>query len=407
MKNDMGPLKKTVAIVGGGSSALMLGCILDPGKFVVTVYEKNASLGRKFLVAGDGGLNLTHSEPPERFIARYTPSLFLEPAFTHFSNRDFVSWINGLGIETFVGSSGRVFPKKGIKPVAVLNAFLNQLAANRVITRTKHIWKGFSSESALLFETETGNLSVKPDLVVFCLGGASWPVTGSRGDWLSYFGTRGISVTSFMASNCFFKTEWPSALIKTLEGKALKNCSIRCGSKIVEGEVVLTKNGIEGSGIYPLSPQIRQQLTQHGMAEISIDLKPSMTEAALASKLKASKGRNSYTEHIAKCLNLSALQVQLLKNYLSKDDFLNPGKLLFHIKNLKLKINGTGPVDKAISTVGGISLHEITPSFELKKIPGVFVIGEMLDYDAPTGGYLLQSCFTMAKNLADFLNSGN
>lgn len=405
MDSETGPLKKTVAIIGGGSSALMLGCTLNPEKFDVTIYEKNATLGRKFLVAGDGGLNLTHSESPGSFISRYTPSFFLEPAFSHFSNLDFINWINKLGIETFVGSSGRIFPNRGIKPVEVLNAFLDKMKNNEVFIRTKHEWKGFSSDNTLLFGTDTGDINVKADLAVFCLGGASWPITGSKGDWAPYFAAKGITVSPFVASNCYFETDWFQTQINFFEGKALKNCSLSCGHKTVVGEVVLTKVGIEGSGIYPLSPQIRQQLTQQGYAEVLIDLKPGVTEQVLKQKINQPKGSNSYTKHVSKHLNLNPLQLFLLKNYVSKADFLDLEKLPYHIKNIKLKITGLGPVDKAISTVGGVHLDEITHNFELKKTPGVFIVGEMLDYDAPTGGYLLQSCFSMAKHLADFLNA--
>lgn len=398
-------MKKTIAIIGGGSSALMLGCVLDSKKFDIRIYEKNNAPGRKFLVAGDGGLNLTHSENKEKFISRYTPAVFLEGAFTHFSNTDFIHWINELGIKTYVGSSGRIFPEKNMKPIEVLSAFLEKIKNNSVSIHTKHEWKGFSSSNELMFEREKTIIKEKADLVIFCLGGASWPVTGSAGDWLSFFTEKNIVTKPFEASNCYFETGWPAALIDTIEGKALKNCRISCGSSFVDGEVVITKKGLEGSGIYPLSPQIREQLAKQGSADIYIDLKPGSDSASLLNKLKKSRSSGSYSEHLARQLNLNPVHLRLLKTLVSKEEFLNPEKVLHHIKGLHLSINGLGPIEDAISTVGGISLDEITKNFELKKMSGTFVIGEMLDYDAPTGGYLLQSCFSMAKYLGDYLNS--
>lgn len=380
----------------------MLAACLDPAKFTTTVYERNAAAGRKFLVAGDGGFNLTHSELPSEFIKRYSPSGFLETAFNHFSNRDFISWINALGIKTFTGSSGRVFPEKGIKPVEVLDAFLSLIRKNNVAIKYRHQWKGFNDD-ALIFEHREQSVKIKSDIVVFCLGGASWPVTGSKGEWLDYFQRKGIQVKPFAASNCAFRINWEPAFINKFEGKALKNIIVSCGAKYNAGEVVLTKFGIEGSGIYPLSPQIREQLTHNESATISIDLKPAFALEAVVKKLRDSKQKVS--EALKRELGLNTLQVQLLKANTSKEDFTQPLKLAQHVKNLQLKISGTAPVEDAISTVGGIDLAEINSNFELEKLRRHYVIGEMLDYDAPTGGYLLQSCFSMGKFLADYLNT--
>jgi uncharacterized flavoprotein (TIGR03862 family) len=391
--------------VGGGPCALMLGCELDPGKYEVCIYEGNAAPGRKFLVAGEGGLNLTHSEPAAAFIQRYTPPAFLREHFKRFSNTDLVNWLQQLGVETYTGSSGRVFPKKGIKPVEVLNAILARVRQNGVSIHTRHVWKGFSEGKQLLFEHEGQTRAIKSDLVIFCLGGASWPVTGSRGDWGNYFREQGIRVLPFEASNCSVVISWPAEQIPLMEGKALKNCLIRCGDAMHAGEVVITAQGMEGSGIYPLSPQIRQQLRQSGQAELSIDLKPAVSREVLLKKLEKPKGKKNYSRHIADQLNLDPLQMNLLKGQLSKAHFLEAQQLVATVKDLRLHITGTDAVDNAISTVGGISLQELDEHFELKKLPGHFAIGEMLDFDAPTGGYLLQAAFTMGNSLARFLNS--
>ena len=397
-------MKKTISIIGGGASALILGCELNTKKYTVSIFEKNTALARKFLVAGDGGLNLTHSEDESKFILRYTPYEFLETAFKNFSNKDLIKWLNNTGLETFVGTSGRVFPKKGIKPIDVLNRLEEKIKSNSVKINFKHEWTGFSENNELIFKTPTGNKQIQSDVVIFCLGGASWPVTGSKGDWLSFFKDKKIKTTPFEASNCSFKINWPQELIKVIEGKPLKNISIKCGNKIHAGEIVLTSFGIEGSGIYPLSPQIRDELNKLGLAKIYIDLKPLSSSEEVLKKITNSRSKLSYTENIVKQLNLNKTQIILLKSVMSKSDFLDPIKIVNNLKNLELLISSLGPIEDAISSVGGISLTEISEDFELKKLKNKFVIGEMLDYDAPTGGYLLQSCFSMGKYLADHLN---
>ncbi|MDI1355431.1 MAG: NAD(P)-dependent oxidoreductase [bacterium] len=398
-------MKKNVHIVGGGACALMLACELDPQKFKVTLFEKNNQPGRKFLVAGEGGLNITHSEKAEVFIKRYSPYLFLEKAFLHFSNLDLVNWFSDLGVKTFVGSSGRVFPEKGMKPIEVLTTILAKIKKRGVSIRTSSVWEGFSDSNSLMISDKEGRYETDADVTVFCLGGASWPITGSAGDWRQFFEAKHIHTNDFGASNCAFRIEWPPAFINKIEGSPIKNCLIICGTNSQLGEVVLTKFGIEGSGIYPLSPHIRESLNNKGSAEIFVDLKPNLSSEKIIEKLKAEKRENTYTKHVMHQLNLSDTQVRLLKQFLSKEEFLDISSLAVHIKKFKLVIVGMGPIEEAISTVGGIDLKEIDENFELKKLKNNFVIGEMLDYDAPTGGYLLQSCFSMANYVAHFLNN--
>jgi uncharacterized flavoprotein (TIGR03862 family) len=397
-------LKKTVSIIGGGTSALILGCELDTSKFDVIIYEKNAAPGRKFLVAGEGGLNLTHSENSASFILKYTPPGFFEKAFANFTNSDLIKWINAIGIETYVGSSGRVFPKRGIKPVEVLNAILGKLKQNNVKLRMKHEWKGFSESGHPVVEHAHERLELKSDIVIFCLGGASWPVTGSTGDWAGSFREKGVRVNPFGASNCAFAIAWDPALISKTEGKALKNISLSIGDLKHYGEVVITRFGMEGSGIYRLSPRIREQLNLHQEAVIDLDLKPSLSAEKICEKLRSKPGAVNLTEYLRTALNLDNSQIALLKHFVSKQDFLDPQILSARVKNLQLTISGMGPVTEAISTVGGVSLTEIDETYGLKKLPGMYAVGEMLDFDAPTGGYLLQACFSMGKYLADHLN---
>ncbi|MDX2173011.1 MAG: TIGR03862 family flavoprotein [Bacteroidota bacterium] len=397
-------MRKTISIIGGGASSLMLACELDCTKFDINLYEKNNALGRKFLVAGDGGLNLTHSESPTEFIKQYTPYGFIEKAFQNFSNEDFTAWINELGIKTFIGTSGRVFPVKEYKPITVLNAIISKLKNNKVQLLLNHEWRGFSKNNNLLFENNNELNEVKSDYTIFGLGGASWPITGSLGDWLSYFTEKKIKILPFNASNCAFKINWDEAFLKKIEGKTLKNISVSCNTKTHFGEVVLTKFGIEGSGIYPLSPQIREQIQTSGNAIIYIDFKPSLNEEKISAKLNSIIAKPRFTENLKETLNLSPLQIHLLKQLLNKEEFLNLKVLSQRIKKFPLTLTNLAPIDEAISTVGGISLTEITPNFELKKLTAHFAIGEMLDYDAPTGGYLLQSCFSMGKHVANYLN---
>jgi uncharacterized flavoprotein (TIGR03862 family) len=397
--------RKNVVIVGGGACALMLGSELDRDKFNISIYERNSALGRKFLVAGDGGLNITHSEPPANFIRRYTPPGFLDNAFKYFDNTHLIKWLNEKGIPTFTGSSGRVFPLKDLKPIDVLKILEKLLLDNNVHIHYKHVLKNFDINQ-LQFDHQGKPVFVpKADIVIFCLGGASWPVTGSGGEWAEIFADNGIKVNPFVSSNCRFMVKWPKDL-KT-EGKVLKNISISCNNVQNYGEVTICADGIEGSGIYPLSPQIRDALSGGEKAIVYIDLKPSFTADEISLRFRSKSKEKNYSEHVRASINLSKEQFQLLKKFSGKEEFTDPDILANKVKSLPIEITGLGPIEDAISTAGGISREEVDESFQLKKIRGTYVIGEMLDYDAPTGGYLLQSCFSMGKYLAHRLNEEN
>lgn len=398
-------MKKKIVIVGGGSCALFLACQLDTTKYNVAIYEKNATLGRKFLVAGDGGLNLTHSESSENFVKKYSPHSFFKNSFSKFSNENFINWLNKIGIETYIGSSGRVFPVKGIKPIDVLNILINIIRQKEINLFKKHEWIGFDFTHSLLFKNQKNKLTVKSDYFIYCMGGATWRVTGSDGNWLKKFENIGIPILPFEASNCAFKINWPNELIDRIEGKSLKNCSFKVGKILQLGEAVLTRFGIEGGGIYPLSASIRKQIKAFKKAELIIDFKPNLSEDVLLKKLSAIKKSKNYSQQVLTLLNLTPTQLSLLKYYTSKEIFIKPNLLVKAIKNLKLELKETGPIDEAISSIGGIDLKILTPHFELQSFSNHFVIGEMLNYDAPTGGYLLQSCFTMSSYLANYLNS--
>jgi len=394
--------KKTISIIGGGASALMFACSIDTRKYDVTLYEKNKTLGRKFLVAGDGGLNLTHSENSTQFSKRYTPFDFILPSLNHFSNIDFINWLESIGIPTFVGTSKRIFPKKGIKPIEVLNAMIAKITDNNISIKTEFMWLGFQNKD-LVFENAGTKQLINSDITVFAIGGASWKITGSVGDWGNYFSEKEITIKPFYPSNCAYKINWNESIIKLISGKPLKNCSFTCNNKTIKGEAVLTNFGIEGSGIYPLSPEIRSQLITNKLAKLYIDFKPDLSQVEILKRFE-SNFNLSMKDVLSKRLNLTDVQISLIKNNTTKDDYLNPEFLCLLIKSFPLELIDFAGIDEAISTVGGISLNEINTTFELNKLPNYYCLGEMLDFDAPTGGYLLQACFSMGKFLADNLN---
>jgi len=395
--------KQNITIIGGGPASLMLACSLDASKYKVSIYEKNTALARKFLVAGKGGFNLTHSENLEQFVNRYHPKQFIEPFLNHFSNDDFRDWLKSIGIETYVGTSKRVFPAKGIKPIEVLNAIESVMKKNNVSIYYNHEWKGWSNEQ-LIFQTSNNQIvNITTDSVVFAMGGASWKVTGSAGNWRSYFEEKGIQTNPFHPSNCAYKVNWNHEFIKHISGHALKNCEFYCGTMHKKGEAVLTDFGIEGSGVYALSKEIREHLILNKKAELFIDFKPELSLEEIQNRFE-NRGKLSIKDVLDKKLNLSTTQIHLLKSQTTKEGYNQPEVISKLIKKYPLLITDFAPIDEAISTVGGIDLTELNNDLELKKLPNYYCMGEMLDWDAPTGGYLLQACFSMGKFVADMLN---
>jgi uncharacterized flavoprotein (TIGR03862 family) len=394
--------KQTLAIIGSGPSAMMLAASLNPDDWEVTIYEKNFAPGRKFLVAGDGGFNLTHSEEITQFITKYTPSGFLKKCLLSFTNTDLINWLKKTGIDTYVGSSKRIFPVKGTKPIDVLNAFLKELKSKNVQLKTQYKWIGWNENNELLFSHNKEEHIVSANKVVFALGGASWSKTGSDGMWTSLFEAKGINIAPFQSSNCAYQVKWNKDFLKIAEGKILKNISLSCEDKQKEGEVVITKFGLEGGAVYALSPQIRKQLNQHKDATVFIDLKSVFSPEEIQSRLSG-KGNRSFSKLLEEELNFTDVQIALLKAILSKEEYTNISVLADRIKKLPLQIAGMASLNDAISTVGGIALDEVDEDFQVKQLPGSYVIGEMLDWDAPTGGYLLQGCFSMGHYLAEVL----
>ena len=392
-------MKKKLAIVGGGTAGLFLAAFVKTEFYDVTIYEKKASLGRKFLVAGDGGFNLTHAEDHPDFKLRYTPTGFLNQALDHFTNVDFRAWLLTLDIPTFVGSSKRVFPEKGIKPIEVLKRIESHLKESKVQFEFNKTFTHWNEDGKLAFNQ---NELIESDFAVFALGGGSWKVTGSDGDWLNVFKEKGIETSPFSPSNCAYKIDWQKEFIDKHEGQPLKNLSISINGKTQKGEAVITRFGIEGNAIYGLSPEIRTELALKNEAIVHIDFKPTLELSVLSQKLARSNSKT--TEILKNKIKLTKPVLDLIKSNSSKEQFLDPKSLAQLIKSFPIKLTGTAPIDEAISTTGGISLNAVSPSFELMKLKNTFCIGEMLNWDAPTGGYLIQACASSGVYLAKHLN---
>ena len=395
-------MKKKVAIIGGGTAGLFLAAFLKTDIYDVTIFEKNTSLGRKFLVAGDGGFNLTNSEELSSFKSRYTPSSFLDNALNHFSNADLRTWLLSLGIPTFVGSSGKVFPEKGIKPIKVLKCIEAYLINKNVKFEFNKTFTNWDEENSLEFNSKE---IIKSDYTVFALGGSSWKITGSDGSWLNVFNKKGIDTLPFRPSNCAYRIKWHEKFIQNNEGKPLKNISISLKNKIQKGEAVITKFGIEGNAIYGLSPEIQSILASKNEVVVYADFKPAYNLSNLTEKITRSNSNITIT--LRKKIKLSSVVIELIKGTLTKEEFIDIQTLAKFIKIFPLTIVDSAPIDEAISTSGGINLNAIDSDFEIKKIKNHFCIGEMLDWDAPTGGYLIQACASMGVYLAHQLNNNH
>ncbi len=391
---------KNLTIIGGGPAALMLAAQIDTDKYQVTLYEKKKTVGRKFLVAGEGGLNLTYNSSLEELISQYFPSEFMDPIIRQFSNENFINWLNHHEIPTFIGSSNRVFPSLELKPIAVLNKIVAYIATKEIKFQLDTTWLGWNENGHLCFEKLE---DIESDIVVFALGGASWKVTGSDGKWSKNFEERGVCVQPFRAANCAFEVDWSKDFITTHEGKPLKNIALAFNNHLSKGELVISKFGLEGNAIYALSQKIQDKLLTEKSTVIHLDLKPTMTVDQIRSKYKNSK-RSKITDILKKDLNLDRTSIGLLKQFSDKDTFSNPDLLVETIKSIPVIIKSAEEMDKAISTLGGIALNEVDENFQCKKIPDSYAIGEMLDWYAPTGGYLLQGCFSMGFVLAKHLN---
>jgi len=384
----------TCAVIGGGPAGLVAAETLAGSGCAVTVYDQMPSLGRKFLMAGIGGLNLTHSEPILKFEARYRGSVRLSQMIEAFEPQDLRDWCEALGEETFVGSSGRVFPKS-FKASPLLRAWLRRMTEKGVTMKTRHRWIGWR-EGALLFQTHQGEVQDKPDAVVLALGGASWPRLGSDGAWENILRAKEVDMARLRPSNCGFITGWQKHVGGRFAGTPLKSVAFSFDNETVLGEAVITEDGIEGGAIYALSAPLRDRIDNDGEAVLMVDFKPDIDPLKLANRLTRTRAGDSLSNRLRK-VGLSAAAIAIMREGLHPlpDD---PEKLAVAIKAVPIKLQGIRPIMRAISTAGGITADSVGDDLMLTACPGVFVAGEMMDWEAPTGGYLLQGCFANSLN---------
>ncbi len=372
--------------------------VLARGGASVTVYERMPSVGRKFLLAGRGGLNLTHSEDFEPLLSRYgaaAPRL-LRATIEAFLPTALRAWCDALGQPTFVGSSGRVFPK-AMKASPLLRAWLARLTSMGVAFRMRHHWSGWDDQGRLAFAAPDASVSVTADATVLALGGASWPRLGSDADWVAPLAQAGISIAPLQPTNCSVLVAWSEVFRKRFAGQPLKRLQLSLGARKERGEAIVTEAGLEGGAIYALSAPVREALAAGGEAILHIDLRPDVTLADLQQRLSAPRGKQSLATFLRKAGHLSPVEIGLLHEATivmpGRLAGLPPENLATLIKAVPVRVLGLAPIARAISTAGGIRFDEIDDNLMLRRKPGVFVAGEMLDWEAPTGGYLLQACF--------------
>ncbi|WP_027526994.1 TIGR03862 family flavoprotein [Bradyrhizobium sp. Ec3.3] len=386
-----------VAVIGAGPAGLMAAEVLAAGGAAVTVYDAMPSAGRKFLMAGRGGLNLTHSEPLPQFLARYREAApKLQAAIDAFPPDALRQWCEALGEPTFVGTSGRVFPK-AFKASPLLRAWLRRLDAAGVRFAFRHRWSGWDDEGRLLFLTPNGPFAIGADATVFALGGASWPRLGSDGGWTKVVAGKGVAISTLRPANCGFDVAWSEVFRTRFEGQPLKGIALVFGGHTVRGEAIVTRTGIEGGAIYALSAELREAIAAKGEATLRIALRPDLDQADLVRRLPAPRGKQSFSNFLRKSAQLSPAAVGLVQEVTMaaglSPSSLAPTQLAELINAVAIKLTGAAPIARAISSAGGISFDELDAGFMLRKLPGVFAAGEMLDWEAPTGGYLLQASF--------------
>lgn len=368
--------------------------VLSRGGADVTVYDRMPSAGRKFLMAGRGGLNLTHSEELETFLARYGAAApTLRAAIEAFPPAALRAWAEELGQKTFVGSSGRVFPR-AMKASPLLRAWLRRLDAN-VRFALRHRWTGWDNARPT-FDTPGGVTSIDADATVLALGGASWPRLGSDGAWVEPLTRAGVTVVPLQPANCGFVAGWSEHFRNRHGGQPLKRVALSFGERVVRGEAIITEAGLEGGGIYALSASLRDAIAASGQATLHIALRPNLTMEALERRLSAPRGKQSLSTFLRKALSLAPAEIGLLQevNIASQRlSALEPAALARLVNAVPVRLTATAPIARAISTAGGVAFDQLDTRFMLHKRPGVFVAGEMLDWEAPTGGYLLQASF--------------
>lgn len=373
-----------VVVVGGGPAGLIAAETLATGGCRVTVVDHMPSVGRKLLLAGRGGLNLTHSEPFDQVLNRYGDAApHLADALRSFPPDALRAWCAGLGQPTFVGSSGRVFPE-AFRATPLLRAWLRRLDQLGVEVLTRHDWRGWHADGSLVVDAPHGEMSLRPDATVLALGGASWPRTGSNASWVPLLVGIGVEITPLRPANCGFVVDWSTTFSERFAGTPLKNVRLSFGDHEARGEVMITSTGIEGGVVYALGAVLREAIALHGHADLTIDLHPDLTPEQVAERLAKRRPHDSKSNLLRRA-GLSPAAIALMRETGTKPE---------HLQMLRLRLLAAQPIDRAISTAGGVAMSELDDRFMLRRRPGVFVAGEMLDWEAPTGGYLLQACFS-------------
>ncbi|MES0880319.1 TIGR03862 family flavoprotein [Roseibium sp. SCP14] len=397
-----------VLILGAGPAGLFAADRLAARGYSVAVVDQMPSPARKFLMAGRGGLNLTHSEDLSAFLSRYREAEdFLAPLVREFPPQALRDWCHDLGQETFVGSSGRIFPTV-MKASPLLRSLLRRLEKNGVELRARQRFTGFSKDGLPAIEPENGRHYTLPaKTIMLAMGGASWPKLGSDAGWVPALEEHGIEVNRFQPSNCGFQVAWSPFLRDRFAGSPLKRIALKLGENIVQGEALISEKGLEGGAVYALSAEIRETINTTGIAELRIDLRPSTSVEELTRKLSRPRGKQSFATFLKKTLKLHPVEQALVREAGPFPE--DQSTLARLIKSVPVTCTAPYPIDRAISSAGGIALDELNDGLMLKKLPGVFAAGEMLDWEAPTGGYLLQACFAMgyraANGIVEYLKS--
>lgn len=400
---DTHPLPRKATVIGGGPAGLMAAEVMAAQGIEVDVYDAMASVGRKFLLAGKGGMNLTHSEPEPQFSSRYyARRQALAPALDAFGPTALREWALGLGIETFIGTSGRVFPTD-MKAAPLLRAWLHRLRQQGVRIHIRHRWLGWAHNGDLLFKTPQGMITQSADAIVLALGGGSWQRLGSDGAWVPWLEKKGIAVHPLQPANCGFNVEWSQHLREKFAGNPIKSAVIRFTDSVGKpwerkGEFVISESGLEGSLIYALSAALRDTINTNGPVRINIDLAPDRSVAQLHAALSKPRGKDSLASHFRKRAGIDAVRMALLRESLDSTQLQDAERVATTLKSLPVTLVSPRPIDEAISSAGGVPFEALDEHYMLKALPGVFCAGEMLDWEAPTGGYLLTASFATGRS---------
>ena len=363
----------------------------------VSIYDAMPSVARKFLMAGKSGLNISHSEEPALFRSRYrAPDTRLNGMIATFGPEDVERWMNGLGVESFTGSSGRVFPVM-MKASPLLRAWLARLREGGARLHVRHRWQGWDEAGSLVFQAPEGEVRLESDAVILALGGASWSRLGSDGVWAELLAAKGVELAPFQPSNCGFEVAWSKRLLDGFEGAPLKGVKLSAGQRSAQGDVVITRRGVESGALYPLSPDLLRQIEQTGSAVLEVDLLPDVDMEVLRRRLAAANPKDSGSNRLRKTARLDRTKIALVNEIARGAPPADAGDLAAFLKALPVRIDASAPMDEAISTAGGVSWDALDERLMLKALPGVYCAGEMVDWDAPTGGYLLTACLAMGR----------